>query len=324
MAWVFDSFFLLFGLGLLLVFAMALLSPLEALGWWAGWSKRQLEPDTPDEEASLPSSQETPAEHYAIYLTAIGGISTEDLSGRERHFLEGLEKRLPDLTIVSDVFPFSVTNNPLNGERQFAWLWQKLHNLRMGRDGGPLRFVLPMLIFVRNLFQVGVSGDPRYGPIYNVGIAKEILLSLLRHGYPLDSGEAITLMAWSGGGQIAVGAAHYLHKSLQAPVRVVSIGGVIADDPGIAYVDHLYQITGSKDNFPLIGDILYPGRWPLLRYSAWNQAKQGGKISFINPGPIHHTGKNDYFDRRATLPNGQSYLDKTIEIAADAIAGKVK
>ena len=81
-------------------------------------------------------------------------------------------------------FPFSVTNNPLNGERSLGWLWQRIHNSRLGRRGS----VLAMLIFVRNLFQVGVSSDPRYGPIYNVGVARELMRSLLRHGYPPDSG----------------------------------------------------------------------------------------------------------------------------------------
>jgi hypothetical protein len=37
MTWVFDSFFLLLTLALLLLFLLALASPFEALGWWAGW-----------------------------------------------------------------------------------------------------------------------------------------------------------------------------------------------------------------------------------------------------------------------------------------------
>ena len=40
---VISSVVALAGLGLLLLFIMALLSPFEAMGWWAGWSKRDLE-----------------------------------------------------------------------------------------------------------------------------------------------------------------------------------------------------------------------------------------------------------------------------------------
>ena len=303
-------------LGLLLIFVMALLSPLETLNWWAGWGHetgKEIDPAAPPEHA--------PAEdvaYYAVYLTAIGGISAEDISYREQRFLDKLQARLPRLRLIHDVFPFSVTNNPLNGERQLSWLWQKLHNSRMKKSG----FILAGLIFVRNLLQVAVSGDPRYGPMYNVGVAKEIGQSLLRQGYTPGSGIPIFVMGWSGGGQIAIGAARYLREAFVAPVYVISIGGVMADDPGISYVEHLYHLNGTKDRFPKIGEILYPGRWPFLKYTAWNQAKQNGKISVIVPGPMVHTGRRDYFDRKATLPDGQTYLDKTVEIISGIIAEK--
>ncbi len=222
---------------------------------------------------------------------------------------------MPDAVIVDNVFPFSVTNNPLNGERQLAWLWQKIHNSRMRGQAT----ILSGLIFVRNLLQVGVSGDPRYGPIYNAGVAREIGRSLIRHGYEIQSGKPIAVMGWSGGGQIAIGVARYINQAFETPVDVVSIGGVMADDPGIGYVNRLIHLQGSKDHFPDLGKILYPGRWPFLSNTAWNQAKRSGIIEVYDPGPVHHTGRKDYFDRHATLPNGQSYLDKTVELIVTAL-----
>ncbi len=306
------------GLGLLLLFIMALLSPFEAMGWWAGWSKRDLESTA---TAGLPASAPTDilpeASHYIVYLTAIGGISAEDISSRERRYLSLVQKQLPEAEIISDVFPFSVTNNPLNGERALGWLWQQIHNSRMKHRAASF---LSILIFVRNLFQVGVSADPRYGPINNVGVANEIIKSLVRHGYPVGSGKPITVMGWSGGGQVAVGVARYLHRGFEAPVYVVSIGGVLTDDASIGQVEHLYHLQGSKDIFPRIGDILYPGRWRMISYSAWNQAKHAGKMTMFDPGPMVHTGRGDYFDHHATLANGQTYVAKTAEITADCIA----
>lgn len=298
-------------IGLLLIFVMAIMSPLETLNWWAGWNQ-EVEPQIPSEAtaAPLPSEEAVQAAQFAVYLTAIGGVSAKDLSSREQRFLTKLQEKLPHLALVRDVYPFSVTNNPLNGERQLAWLWQKIHNGRMRKSG----ILLSGLIFIRNLLQVAVSGDPRYGPMYNVGVAKEIGKSLLQHGYQPGSGRPIFVMGWSGGGQIAIGTARYLHKAFNAPIYVISIGGVMADDPGILYVEHLYHLNGSKDRFPKIGEILYPGRWPFNKYTAWNQAARAGKISVIIPGPMVHTGRRDYFDRKATLPDGQSYLDKTVEI----------
>lgn len=327
MSLLFESIILLCGVGLLLLVFLALLSPLEALGWWAGWSRRRLSPTGQPNPVTMRSAggvdadkqamleRPPPAPVYIVYLTAIGGISAEALSNRERGFLERLGERLPEAVIVHDVFPFSVTNNPLNGERQFAWLWEWIHRSRLqGRPG-----VLSAFIFARNLFQVGVSADPRYGPIYNVGVGHEIARSLFRQGYPLEGGCPIVVMGWSGGGQIALGVGRYLAEGLAAPVYVISIGGVLSDDPAIAYIRHLYHLEGSKDGFPRIGDVLFPGRWPIVTYSAWNQAKRAGKISLIDPGPMRHTGREDYFDSRNRLPDGQTFVDKTVGVIGEIV-----
>ncbi|MFN2136717.1 MAG: CAAX protease, partial [Candidatus Promineifilaceae bacterium] len=210
------------------------------------------------------------------------------------------------------------TNNPLNGERPLAWMWQQLHDSRLGGKAS----VFATLIFIRNLFQVAVSGDPRYGPIYNVGVARALTRSLLLHGYVPDSGIPIAVMGWSGGVQIAVGIAPYLHQALGAPIIIVSIGGVMSDDPGIDKVEHIYHLQGSRDHFPDITEVLYPGRWPFMRHSHWNRAREAGKITIIDPGPMRHTGKDDYLDRRAELPGGQSHLDRTVEVVTAALSGE--
>lgn len=305
----------LIGLAFLLLVTMALLAPFESLGWWAGWTKRDLQPVAPLEEFN-PAAE--PADLYIVYLTAIGGISA-DLSSRERRFLKRLETAMPGkVVIIDDVFPFSVNNNPLNGERPLSWLWQRMHNSRLG--GKASGFAI--LIFVRNLFQVAVSGDPRYGPIYNFGVARELTRSLIQHGYPPDSGIPIAVMGWSGGGQIAVGVAPYLHEALQAPVYVVSIGGVISDDPGLDQVEHLYHLQSSKDRYPRISEVLYPGRWRVMRHSHWFRAEEAGRISVIDPGPMRHTGRGDYLDRHTILANGQSNLDRTVAVIVALLQGQ--
>jgi len=318
MSLIHEPIYCLVSLGLLLLIIMALLSPFEALGWWAGWTKKGLEPPALE---TNPVKSESAADFYIVYLTAIGGISAEDISSRERRFLKRLTEALPGkVAIVDDVYPFSVTNNPLNGERQLSWLWQRIHNSRLGGKGS----ALAGLIFVRNLLQVGVSGDSRYGPIYNVGVAREIALSLLKLGYPVGSGKPIAVMGWSGGGQIAAGVVPYLFKSFAAPIDVISIGGVITDEPGVGYVNHLYHLQGSKDKFPNITGILYPGRWSFVKHSTWNTALRKGKITVINPGPMKHTGREDYFDYKSKLPDNQSFLDKTVSVISDALVNGAK
>ncbi len=126
MNWLLDPLITLLGLGLLLAFTLAIASPFEALGWWAGWSERQLDPHR---HITLPQPLPgTPddVEGYVVYLTGIGGYSGEFLARREMGFIERLEARLAGrVEIIHDVFPFSVSNNPLNGERVFGWIWEK-------------------------------------------------------------------------------------------------------------------------------------------------------------------------------------------------------
>lgn len=298
-----------FSVGVLLLILMALASPLESLSWWSGWSKRQVAPPPPH-----PIPVAADADFFLVYMTAIGVISTE-ISRREGAFLTLLQAEVPNAVIIHDVYPFSVTNNPLNGERQFAWLWQRLHESRLRRKAS----FLATLIFARNLFQVGVSGDRRYGPIYNVGVARETALSLLRHGYRAGSGKPITVMGWSGGGQIAAGVVPYLRRALDAPVYIASIGGVITDEPGVAYAKQTLHIQGSRDKFPTYGAYLYPGRWPISRHSAWNQALHDGRITVIDPGPMRHTGREDYFDPKATLPDGRTHVEHTAALVGQFV-----
>lgn len=101
-----------------------------------------------------------------------------------------------------------------------------------------------------------------------------------RNGYPLGSGKAIYIVGYSGGGQIAVGVADPAHSGADVPIRVVSLGGVISDDPGIADVDHLYHIEGEKYPMPKLGGFALPGAMAASAvHSKLNQAKRVGRIT---------------------------------------------
>lgn len=250
-----------------------------------------------------------------VYLRGIATANAK-LGWRGNNFLRLLEEKLPGATIVADIFPYSAGNNPLTGERAFARIYQWMLKTRI-QSHNP---IYAMIFTIRNVFQVAVSGDPRYGPIYNLSLAREIGFSLVRQGYSFGSGIPIWVMGWSGGGQISVGAARYLHRIFQAPVYVISIGGVILDDPGISDITHLYHLEGSEDNYPRLGDYLSPGRWKFVKHSPWNKAWDEGRNTVIDPGPMKHTGKDDYFDAKAKLSNGQTHPERTVEVIAQIIA----
>lgn len=134
-----------------------------------------------------------------------------------------------------------------------------------------LRFKNPeslagMLINGRNAAQLFVSADRRYGPTYNIGTAREVFEALLRNGYPFDSGKPVTLVGFSGGAQISIGAASYLGMS-DIPIRVVSIGGMMSDDPGLNRVEQVWHLRGTKDIFEKLGGVMFAGRWPHAAFS---------------------------------------------------------
>jgi len=290
--------------------ALALIAPFETLSWWAGWGADRSAPDAPlDMTVRVP---EPKASYYIVYLSGVGRLTGDERPDKEEAFLDRLQAHLPEAAIVRDVFPFSVTNEPLNGRRLFAGVWQWIDHLRHQQ----VRGWLYNFIQFRNLTQVAVSADPRYGPVYSTGIAKEVIRGLLRAGYTPEGHKPVTLMCISGGGQVSVGAAPFLLQMLGQPVSIVSIGGVLTDDPGILSVSHLTHLSGSVDNIQNVGKWLFPGRWPVFKRSAWNRALRKGKITIIDAGPMKHMGWGDYFSRSAKLPDGTPNAERTVEIVS--------
>jgi hypothetical protein len=318
MNWLSNPLLILLTFAIVVVFLLALLSPFESLGWWSGWSRKHLEPEMIEQIPQPLPNADLNASYFIVFFSGVIAFSGGAAGNRERRLLENIVKRVSgDTVVISDVFPYSVSNNPLHGERVLSWLWTWLDNQRK-RFRSPVN-IYAWLIILRNIFQVAISGDRRYGPINNVGVAIEIATSLLLHGYQIQSGKPIYIIGYSGGAQVAVGSARYLHKAFAAPIRVISIGGVISDDPGIAEVDHLYHLQGSKDIFPWIGNVLYPGRWPIVPHSNWNQAKRNGKVTVINMGPVSHFGRHDYFSHSAKFSDGKSHAEKIAEVIANII-----
>jgi hypothetical protein len=297
-------------LGLFIVLIWALFSPFESLGWWAGWSDKGA-PQSP--AAVEPSQVERPqVDQFVVYLGGIGSISGDFLYPEEIAFLDEVQQRVPSVAIVRDVFPYAMNNRGLTGQGFFAWLWRLCK--KMGFQG---KYLLKGLVIMRNLFQVAVSADRRYGPIYNYGAAEVIRKGLLRQGYRIGSGTPVSLIGYSGGGQIAVGAAAYLQPALAAPLQIISLGGVMSDDPGITKIKHLFHLYGTKDPVQAIGAFAYAGRWPLLPYSPWNQAKVEGKITLATVGPVGHLDPGGYFEVKSSVraPN-----ERVIEIVAGLLS----
>lgn len=284
----------------------AALSPFETMGWWAGWFG-----DTIYEEA-VPSDGLLRRIHadttsYVLFLSGVGRTSSETLSHRERVFLEHLARLASRTVIIDDVFPYSVNNLSLTAQPIFARFWRwalswKQHGPRFAGN----------LINLRNIFQILTSIDKRYGPMYNQGVAEVLFHGLLRYDYSPECKNPVFLVASSGAAQIAVGAAPYLKEMINAPVYVVSVGGVFGSDPGLLDIDHIYHLYGTRDGAVRWSN-LDAGRWPISASSTWNRAKRQGKVSEICLGAMCHSGRGSYLDFRAKMATGEPYVEKTAQ-----------
>ena len=296
------------------------LSPIETLSWWAGWTEDELDEDNlePADTDETTVKTETPAgKHFIVYLSGIASISGQYLIPREKAFIKGLRLHYPNAAIIDNVFPYSPSGNHLIADpRTFERFWRWLQKLKLqGR-----RSILSVLINFRNLYQVMISADHRYGPIYNQGAAKVIEDALISAGYDRSSGMPVTIIGYSGGGQIALGATTFLRARLNAPIDIISIGGVVASDPGLHALRRFHYIYGGADNIRRLGAIIFPERWPIMAHSEWNAAKRDGRLKLHRFKNMFHAGPRGYFGlpkRRDGKSNNERTLAKVLEIIAN-------
>jgi len=302
---------------LVLVVALALgamAAAIAVLLWWAGWTKRAAYAPPANATPTAPAAR--PADRYLVYLSGVGDVSGEWISRYEQAFLAAIAARAPGTAILEDIFPFSPANRGMTSERLLGWFWGWVHAERVRK--GRLRR-LGELIDVRNMLHVAASADYRYGPIYNHGTAEMIVRGLLRRGYRLGGGAPVTIMGYSGGGQVALASAGYLKATLKAPVQVISLAGIMNSSPALDWIDRLAHLYGTRDGWLRFGALIFPARWPLFRWSRWNRALAAGKIALICTGPMAHTGRGSYLDDTALLESGQSYMARTAEIIAELV-----
>jgi hypothetical protein len=305
------------------------LAPLETLGWWAGWFGDPLapqevhphaehagDPEDDADDAPAPPPVAARIDPWVVFLSGIHAVGPVVYGRGEAQLIAGLRRALPDGRVVQ-VFPYSVTNRALTGQRAFAIVWRwalrgKLGQRRLGQAAG-------FVINARNLWQVLVSADRRYGPMYNRGTAALVVRALRRRGYA--GGGRVVLIGFSGGGQIALGAAPFLKEATRAEVVVASLGGVMAADPGVLEADRVFHLHGHRDRVQRWGAWLFPGRWRLLPWSPWNVARRRGTLRAVTIGPCDHTGADGYLDERATTVDGRSYLAVTVDVLAAVARG---
>jgi pimeloyl-ACP methyl ester carboxylesterase len=312
-------------LGAMLLFSVLIagvLAPLNALSWWAGWSNstKQATVNTTPSRARVQSPDRSISDgpdvehpnHYIVYLSGIGDVSHDSRSAVELDLMDALSRAMPRTRLIHDIFAFSVTNVGLTEEELMGRFWRWMKRAKSGE--GRMAAVGSTMISGRNVLQVAVSADRRYGPVFNYGTASTILQHLQEVGFEPGSGVPVTLLGYSGGGQVVLASSQYLKPALNGPLQVISVGGVLADSPGVDAADEVIHIEGTTDGIQRLGDYLFPQRWSISRSSRWNRALASGKIRRIVAGPMGHAGAVGYFGSEGRSEDGRTYLEITVDL----------
>jgi len=303
---------------LLALLAILVISPFESLQWWAGWVGDETDADGAAERSPVLAAATAQPDQYVLFLPGVGAMGTE-VDPWEQRLVDRLHGGMQDGVVLSGLFPFTVRDDTLTEERRTAWFWRWLADVRERRPS-----LIARLIDWRNLTQVFVSMDPRYGPIYNKGVEEKLAAVLGEQGYPVGTAKPITLIGYSGGAQVALGAALYLGHELRAPITVISLGGVLGDDPALATVEHLFHLWGKNDLEAKLAMAVVPARWPISKRSRWAVAVVGGRITETCLGEMVHTGPKGYLDPDVKAPDGRSYLEVTATAMLGIIESRVE
>lgn len=307
--WLRGGSLKLLTIALLILLVWGTLSPVGTLIWWADEGVKLLglknNPKIISISPTTSISKSSQLNCYIVFLPGVGDFSANQLTSGEELFLDSLVAAHPSCIAVSDVFPYSAANESLGGKRVLAPLWNFAD-----RAQGWLA-ISNVVIKIRNLWRFAISADPRYGPIYNQGIATAII-ERMNAQQPIPEKPQIILLGTSGGVQVALGAADYLKRRLEADIVVVSLGGVFAGTNGFKVSDRVYHLHGEFDWVENIGAIVFPSRWRWSVASPFNQARLQNRYTVASSGAHAHDGAEGYFGENLNN-KGVTYVDLTLQ-----------
>jgi hypothetical protein len=132
-------------------------------------------------------------------------------------------------------------------------------------------------------------------------------------GYRPGCQVPVTLLGFSGGGEISMGAAPLLKQAIDGPLDIISLAGVFCGHNDILKLEHIYHLVGDKDPVERSGPVLFPKRWKVMFLSYWNRAKQRGQISLISLGPVGHQTPGGVWILNMRLPDGRTHQQQTVD-----------
>ncbi|MGB3300266.1 MAG: hypothetical protein WBA76_18545 [Phormidesmis sp.] len=318
--WLSQTFHRVSGTTLRLILLMAgffalwgMLAPITTIVWWLNQTASSLGFEAKEKEKPRILQQATaegisdPIDCYIVFLPGVGNFSPNEIADGEEYFIDQLAARHDNCVAVKSVFPYSVTNRDLDSQNFLTPLWQAAKNSE--------HFPGQAFIQVRNLWRFAISADDRYGPVYNLSVARTIV-TRMNATHPITRSDQpinLILVSTSGGTQVALGATDHLQDWIdEARITVVSLGGTFEGRAGFNNANHVYHFYGDRDWVTDLPHVLFPARWPWVVGSPVNRAQQQKRYTVCNSGDSEHTGSQGYFGEAIAF-NNTSYLEQTLE-----------
>jgi hypothetical protein len=196
---------------LVLIPTAGIYSLVTQFAFWEGWIGGLPEPSRLF--ATSPPNGACAPRRYVVYLDGIHQRAN-DHPPRITTFLRRLARALgPDTLLVEAIEAYTVLPVGLAEEPGSAWFWRRLLQLQEQHPNGVVQVLAGMLVQANNVIKVAISSDRRYGPILNVELALKVADQLAAAGFHPSSGATITLLGYSGGGEMAMGMADDLRRA---------------------------------------------------------------------------------------------------------------
>lgn len=277
----------------LIVVALAgMYSVMADFVFWEGWQQGLPDPSHLFETAE---AIDAPHRHFVVYLDGIHQ-SEESHPPRVSDFLDVLQQGIAaDMLLVKRIEAYTIMPVGLRASSYSQWFWQRLFALQEQHPIGLIRFLCAFFVQANNVIKVGISSDRRYGPVMNYELALKIARRLEGVGFHPSRASRVVLVGYSGGGEMAIGAAAMLQKICHVPVQVITVCGVFSGNGDLTSVDHVAMVVGSRDPVATLGRIAYPGRLFLLPLSNWNRWQRTRSLHRYSIDGMSHNGDSGPF-----------------------------
>ena len=321
-------------LAILLAWLVGLLVPIAGIysvaghyAFWNGWLGKLHDPSCMfAEQVSSPVMPS--ARCYVVYLDGIHQ-STEQHPPRVAALLAELAAQLPAGTVLIEAIEtYTISPAELAADAGSRWFWRRLFALQESHPNPLVSGICTALVQANNVIKVGISADRRYGPILNYELALKVAQRLVEGGLRQGSDQRIVLLGYSGGGEMAMGMADVLQVICRCPVQILTFCGVFSGNQRLSQVAGIAMVVGSRDPVAALGQLLFPGRSPLLPLSNWNKARLAGGVRRQVVAGMGHNGRSGPFSPRhrpavvSLILRSLAWMDRAVDRPGSAAPGQ--